>query len=299
MKYKYNRISAKFWTDEKVLKWSNQTRLLAIYLLTCPHKTTEGLFRLPKQYICADLGWSLKELEKPFQELLKDDFIKYDEKVSVILLTKALKYQSPDNPNQEKAAIKKLEELPDTVLLNDFILQAKEYNQRFYQRLVKHFGEPQTPAPTLTLSPTPENNPCPDTAEENTAYSESSPAYKAALYLREKILSNNPRARVPNKDPADHNMQKWCQEMDRLHRLGPVGAVAAENKGYSWQEIKEIINWCQEDDFWKSNILSAATLRKQITKLENRMQQEKKGSRQKLSILKELYGDASQKEGPL
>lgn len=54
---KYNRISTKFWTDEKVLQWDNETRLLALYLLTCSHKTTEGLFRLPKQYICADLEW--------------------------------------------------------------------------------------------------------------------------------------------------------------------------------------------------------------------------------------------------
>lgn len=114
---KYNRISTKFWTDEKVLQWDNETRLLALYLLTCSHKTTEGLFRLPKQYICADLEW----LAKPFAKLLEDGFIMYDEEVKVILINNALKYQSPDNPNQEKAAISLLKELPETELLYEFI----------------------------------------------------------------------------------------------------------------------------------------------------------------------------------
>jgi len=96
-------------------------------------------------------------------------------------------------------------------------------------------------------------------------------AYKATCYLIDKILANNPRARVPNKDPTDSLMKKWVYEMEKLNRLGPVGVKKSEHKGYNWKEIKKIINWCQDDNFWKSNILSTVKLREKIVTLENKM----------------------------
>jgi hypothetical protein len=34
-----------------------------------------------------------------------------------------------------------------------------------------------------------------------------------------------------------------------------------ENDKYEFEQIKKMIEWCQSDDFWKSNILSAKKLR--------------------------------------
>ncbi len=420
---KYNRISTKFWTDEKVLQWDNETRLLALYLLTCSHKTTEGLFRLPKQYICADLEWSMEGLAKPFAKLLEDGFIKYDEGVNVILINNALKYQSPDNPNQEKAAISLLKELPETELLYEFIRQAKRFSERFYKRLVEQFGKPLSLSLTPTLSLTLSNNKkrldskneqsdrsgksdstntkksngqaqdesqteinseqirlsnpnqqqkenaisqkqndtpekvnssgetnSPDISAKNITVDESeskasenkpdkdtntsqsgkeiqvdqdnpkskntqkvktnkkaannsssivefdcnSKPYKACCFLIDRIIDNNPRARVPNKDPTNSLMQKWCQELDRLHRLGPVGAKESDDKDYSWQEICQIIHWSQQHQFWKANILSAGTLRKQVTKLENQMRKSTGNTSKRMDLLKEIYLDAQE-----
>jgi len=97
----------------------------------------------------------------------------------------------------------------------------------------------------------------------------NSKPYKAACYLREKILENNKRTNVPNKDPAD--LEDWVVELDRLNRLGPVGAKESEGKGYNWEEIAKLIQWCQQDNFWKSNILSAGKLREKVVTLENQM----------------------------
>jgi len=112
----------------------------------------------------------------------------------------------------------------------------------------------------------------------------SKTAYKATCYLIDKIIANNPRARVPNKDPTNTLMKKWTDEMERLNRLGPVGVKESEHKGYSWKEIKKIINWCQEENFWKSNILSSAKLREKIITLENKT----KTSKPKISIEESL-----------
>lgn len=162
-KVRYNKISPKFWTDEKVLFWDDDTKLLALYLLTCPHRSTEGLFRLPKPYIAADLQWDMERLRKPFEKLIEDGFIKYDEATSIILLCQALKYQRPENQNQEKNAIKKLKELPETPLMWDLIELAKQYAEQFAKRLVEQFGErygnPLTLTQTQTLTQTPTQSP--------------------------------------------------------------------------------------------------------------------------------------------
>ena len=62
-------------------------------------------------------------------------------------------------------------------------------------------------------------------------------------------------------------MQKWAQEMDRLNRIGPPGG----SQGYSWQEIRDLIDFSQDDDFWRANILSAGKLREKCVQLENKM----------------------------
>ena len=122
-------------------------------------------------------------------------------------------------------------------------------------------------------SASPDPSPClrqPDDDLENPKYTEDSPPYQAAAYLRNRILANNSRARVPPEDPEDKLMQKWAQEMGRLHRLGPPGG----RQGYSWQEIRQLIDFSQDDEFWRANILSAGKLREKCVQLENQMKRE-------------------------
>jgi len=117
--------------------------------------------------------------------------------------------------------------------------------------------------------------------------------YKAAFYLRKLILNNNPRQPVPNENPSD--MREWAIEMDRLNRLGPVGT---KNKGYSWEEIGKIMEWCQDHHFWKNNILSAGKFREQITKLENQMNNDGKNIKRKKQndVMRELYQEYKEEE---
>ena len=73
-------------------------------------------------------------------------------------------------------------------------------------------------------------------------------------YLINLILRNNPKAKTPN---TDKQLNDWCTHIDRLIRID----------GYTELEIKNVITFCQNDIFWKSNILSTAKLRKQFDKL--------------------------------
>jgi hypothetical protein len=57
------------------------------------------------------------------------------------------------------------------------------------------------------------------------------------------------------------NLRQWEADMDKILRLDCRDEEA----------LAEVIDWCQQDDFWKDNILSPAKLRKQLDKLELRM----------------------------
>lgn len=83
-------------------------------------------------------------------------------------------------------------------------------------------------------------------------YSEDSKEYKLSVLLRDLILRRDENSRCKNAD-----MQKWSKDIDLLHRK--------DNRSY--EDIEKIIRWCQQDTFWKANILSTHKLRDKFDSL--------------------------------
>lgn len=83
-------------------------------------------------------------------------------------------------------------------------------------------------------------------------------AYRLSDLLLSLILGNNPKVKQPN-------LEKWAQTIDRMIRLD----------GRTPTEIELVIRWCQADDFWMTNILSADKLRKQFDQLSVKMSRDK------------------------
>jgi hypothetical protein len=75
-------------------------------------------------------------------------------------------------------------------------------------------------------------------------------AFRLAALLFTLILSHNPNAKEPD-------IVKWAQDIDRMIRLDERDP----------QEIETVIRWCQDDDFWYANILSAKKLREKYDQL--------------------------------
>jgi hypothetical protein len=355
---KFNKVDTSFWIDEKVRAWDYKTKFLALYILTNQHRYSEGLYRLPKHYIAGDLSISIEEVEQLLNNLIGNGFIAYDEKNSIILIKRALKYSPIINKNHQKSALKKLNELPKSYLFNEFLNLAEQYNNSFAKYLKKELAEyfigqdpdtvgdfdainngiadgiddavndsmgdslepdpePElTPAPTLKLAQINKTFDLDSEIEiifiensfdgDNTSNLNNDSAAAAeqtdfeAEKLTEKlidlILTNNSRASVPDKNLKNKRFQKWLDSIEKLNRLGPVGAKEKENKGYSWQEIDEIIEFSQQDDFWRSNILSPQKLRKQVIVLENQMQRNgyRDQAEAKMDMLAELYAEAKE-----
>jgi len=73
--------------------------------------------------------------------------------------------------------------------------------------------------------------------------------------LLDKILENNPESRV--RKMTNKQKERWQNDC-RLMR---------EQDGRAIDDIREVITWAQDDDFWHTNILSMGKLRKQWDQL--------------------------------
>lgn len=134
---RYTRIKHKFWRDERVQRWSDDARLLALYLLTSPHSNLLGCYVLPKLYACEDLGWEPSRFDRAFAQLLRDGFCEYDTQTKLVLITNFLRHNPLDiSPNRIKAAINLVQDLPRSRLIAKLKALVEEMGKDCLQALV-------------------------------------------------------------------------------------------------------------------------------------------------------------------
>lgn len=85
------------------------------------------------------------------------------------------------------------------------------------------------------------------------AFAHDSDAYKCAKYLDKRICQN-----IPSKKPSDEQtLQRWARDIDKIHRIDKQ----------SWDDISDVLEFCQSDAFWSTNILSGKKLREKFIQL--------------------------------
>jgi hypothetical protein len=110
----YGKVHTSFWTSANIRDLSEDGRLFALYLLTCPHGTIAGVFRLPDGYVCEDLKWSSERVNETLAELFSNGFATRCNATKWIFVIKHLEWNPPENPNQKKAALKMVDQIPDS-----------------------------------------------------------------------------------------------------------------------------------------------------------------------------------------
>lgn len=109
----YGRVHTSFWSSLTMRSLSEDGRMLALYLLTSPHSTISGVFRLPDGYACEDLSWSSERVKEGFAELLEKGFANRCETTQWVYIRKHFEWNRPENPNQRKAAKRVALMVPD------------------------------------------------------------------------------------------------------------------------------------------------------------------------------------------
>lgn len=90
-------------------------------------------------------------------------------------------------------------------------------------------------------------------SREESITATSADAQKLCDLLAQKMIANG--CKPPNVT------RRWIDDMDKLMRIDL----------HSAEEVEAVINWCQQDSFWRSNILSPAKLRAKFDALKLRM----------------------------
>ena len=89
------------------------------------------------------------------------------------------------------------------------------------------------------------------------AYDPESTPYKIAAYFLSAILKNKPDFR----QPTEAAFQGWADS----------ARMMLERDGRDKHRIKNVIDFCQSDPFWRRNILSVPKLREKFDQLELQM----------------------------
>lgn len=88
-------------------------------------------------------------------------------------------------------------------------------------------------------------------------YDEQSIHYQLALRLHQNILTNNPDYKKPN-------LQKWANDV----------RLMMDQDKRTEEQISYLMDWVQQDSFWKSNILSPSKLREKFDQLVIRVKED-------------------------
>ena len=85
-----------------------------------------------------------------------------------------------------------------------------------------------------------------------------------AELLARRILENNPKSELTRDQIRENRIRTWGIEFERMVRLDE----------WTVQEIQQLIEFSQSDQFWRTNILSAGKLREKRDQLKLKMEQQ-------------------------
>lgn len=99
----FTKISPRLWQSKRV--WSLPTdrdRLYYFYCLTSRHQCSAGLYRLPDEYVVADLIWSIEEVANSRNTLINAGLIHYDTDTKELFIDQWFIYNPPTNDRHAK-----------------------------------------------------------------------------------------------------------------------------------------------------------------------------------------------------
>jgi len=153
----YAKVTRKIWHTSQFRALSREARELYLYIITCPHGNILGMFVLRPGYVVDDLRLpSRQRFTQLLGELLHQHLVAWDPDAEIILDLEYLDKHPLDNPNQVKAAVKKLDELPKTKLFSELKLLIERLGKPLYEPLIKRLDERLGKQGTVTVTVTEE-----------------------------------------------------------------------------------------------------------------------------------------------
>ena len=227
----YGTIHRGFWANSEIRNAGDDARTLAAYLLTSPHTTSLGAFRLPDAYACDDLGWCSERLRNGFETLSKIGFSRYCPSSNWVWVVKFLDFNKPANPNIWKAIAKMAEAVPAAVSFRDEILAAAGVSET----VSKPLGNTPSPSPSPSQEGETVSIPV-DDGGEHAIPAETIAEFRAA-YPRIDVLAELRKARAwcvanPAKRKTRRGVGKFASSwLSRANESAPAPSRASQPGG--------------------------------------------------------------------
>ena len=123
----FSKVSPAVWQSKRFIGLpSDDARYLYIYLLTCEHQTSAGIYRLKDGYACDDLRWDAKRFAKARRELVEADLIHFDEMESVVLITRWFRHNPPTSADHLTGIERVIERIPSEKLGEEAMTAAQD-----------------------------------------------------------------------------------------------------------------------------------------------------------------------------
>lgn len=114
-------------------------------------------------------------------------------------------------------------------------------------------------------------------SQKKKVYDENNTYYKMALYFYGLVSKVAAEAGVKHLIKKV-NLQSWADDFRKLIELD----------GVDKRQAKEVMDWVTQDDFWKTNVLSARKFREKFVELAIKMNAEKNKGKQKPISTKQI-----------
>ena len=242
----YGKVHVSFWTSDTTRGLSEDGRIMALYLLTSPHTTLAGVFRLPDGYVCEDLNWPLERVKQTLLELLNKGFANRCETTKWIWIKGFLKWNPPENPNQKKSATKIFDSVPENcVWKNDYFLT--------YGKLV---GFSYLPKNIDNSSETVEQ-PFRNQEQEQEQEQEQDKKHMSDSHESDEPVSEKSKVDQKRKlqlAQAKEVFEYWKQKFNKTDQTKYTDErknkiLARLNDGYTVEQIKQAVDGCASSEY--------------------------------------------------
>lgn len=146
----YQLVRNRMWSDPRYRAMSEDARHAALYVLTCPHRNTEGLFRLPLPLAAYDLQWATSRTVQAFDELTAAGWIVVDPTTDLVWIVDAVADDPPKGPKRTKGAVNKLSDTPVSVLRGRYVAHCRAVFPALADAIVADLGWPEYPPDTVS-----------------------------------------------------------------------------------------------------------------------------------------------------
>ncbi|CUB43985.1 hypothetical protein M3616_11085 [Bacillus velezensis] len=258
---KYRHVRTEFWQDPKVLEeMTPEDRYFYLYLLTNPFTSQIGIYSITKKQMAFDIGHSIESINS-----LMDRFqhhhhlVEYNPGTREIAILKWGRYNLNKAGKPMLDCIEKeLREVKDRSLIE--LVYPHIPNESIRELFSRYVDD--TCHDTSTSRGQKEKEK--EKEKEKNIYVPKLKFEDVHMNLAKLLFSliqrNNPKAKVPN-------LEKWANRFRLM--------MENREQPRTYEEIKDMIIWTQNHDFWFANILSADKLNQKFDDLTMQMKRER------------------------